>query len=323
MALRERRLEGLERVAAEQAALSRIATLVAAGATEADLAAAVSSEVGGLFGADTASVVRWDGDTIRVIGRWGADSGEVRPPGTVLSYGGDTLAVRVVSTAAPARIDSADDLKTDFARRRWAEFGWHATIGAPIMVDRTVWGVVAAARSTAGESFPEGDEERLCDFSALVAQAIVNAAARGETAALVAEQSSLRQIATLVAARRSSVEVFDAVTAATAAMFDATIVTLVQWEGVHDEVVVMASWSAHGSTALPQRSLYHPDPAGPTLRVLETGVATRGIEASGEREPMAVIAAPVIAAGSLVGALTAGRPVTDPFPAGAEIRLRS
>ena len=63
MALKARRLDELERVADEQAALRRIATLVAAGATEAALAAAVSSEVGGLFGAQSASVVRWDSDT--------------------------------------------------------------------------------------------------------------------------------------------------------------------------------------------------------------------------------------------------------------------
>ena len=146
MALGERRFEELERVVDEQAALRRIATLVAAGATEADLAAAVSSEIGGLFGAQSATVVRWDGDTIRVIGSWRADSEDVGLAGAVLSYGGDTITARVVETAAPARIDSAADLKTEFGRQRWAELGLEASIGAPIMVDRKVWGVVAASR---------------------------------------------------------------------------------------------------------------------------------------------------------------------------------
>src|SRR5437764_11714359 len=68
MAVGEQRFEELERVVDEQAALRRIATLVAEGATEADLANAVSCEIGGLFGAHNATVVRWDGDTIRVIG---------------------------------------------------------------------------------------------------------------------------------------------------------------------------------------------------------------------------------------------------------------
>jgi signal transduction histidine kinase len=323
MALRERRLDELGRVADEQAALRRIATLVAAGATEADLAAAVSSEVGGLFGAQSASVLRWDGDTIRVIGRWRTDSDDLRPAGTVLSYGGDTLAARVVGTAAPARIDSSADLKTEFARQRWAELGFEASIGAPIMVDGNVWGVVSASRTQPGDSFPDGDERRLCDFSALVAQAIVNAEVRGETTALVAEQTSLRQIATLVAGGRPPATVFDAVTTETAKLFGAQTVTLLQWQGVQDEVVVMAAWSTPDASPVTPQTLYHPDPGGPTLRVLETGVARNGIESSPERGPVAVIAAPVIATGSLFGALTAARAAGDPFPAGAEIRLRS
>jgi signal transduction histidine kinase len=311
------------RVADEQAALRRIATLVAAGATEADLAAAVASEVGALFGAQSASVVRWDGDTIRVIGSWGPSSADVRPAGSVLSYGGDTLAARVVETAAPARIDSLDDLRTEFARQRWADLGWQASIGAPIMVDRKVWGIVAASRTELGEPFPHGDEERLRDFSALIAQAIVNAEARSETAALVAEQSSLRRIATLVAAGRPEAVVLDAVTAQAGMLFDAASVMLVRWEGVHDEVVVTTAWNAAGSMPVLPSSLYHPDPSGPTLGVLETGAARRGTESSPERGTVSVIAAPVITAASLYGALVAMRDADEPFPSGAEIRLRS
>jgi signal transduction histidine kinase len=320
MALRERRLEELEQVADEQAALRRIATLVAAGTTEADLAAAVSFEIGGLFGAQSAAVVRWDGDTIRVVGRWRADS-TPPPAGDVLSFGGDTLAARVVQTGAPARIDSAADLKTEFARQRWAELGYEASIGAPIMVDQKVWGVVSASRVEPGDLFAEGDEARLSDFSALVAQAIANAEARRETAALVAEQTLLRQIATLVAGGRPSTEVFDAVMSGAAALFDAETVTLIQWQGVLDEVAVLAAWSAAEPVAA--GSLYHPDQGGPSLRVLETGAVCQGAESSPERGPVAVIAAPVIAKGSLFGGLTASRAASDPFPAGAEVRLRS
>jgi signal transduction histidine kinase len=323
MAVRERRLEELERVAEEQAALRRIATLVAAGTTEAEIAAAVSSEIGGLFGAQSASVVRWDGDTIRVIGRWRAKPDDAPPTGDVLSYGGDTLAARVVETGAPARVDSAADLKTEFARRRWAELGYEASIGAPIMVDQKVWGVVSASRTEPGDLFPEGDEARLSDFSALVAQAIVNAEVRGETSALVAEQSLLRQIATLVAGGRPPVEVFEAVTSEVAKLFGAETVTLVHWQGVLDEVAVMAAWTAPAVAPIDAGSLYHPDQGGPTLHVLETGAACNGAESSPERGPVAVIAAPVIAKGSLFGALSAARPATKPFPAGAEVRLRS
>jgi signal transduction histidine kinase len=322
MAVDAQGLEAFERVAEEQAALRRIATLVAAGATEMAIAAAVSAEIGGLFGAQRASVIRWDGDTIRVIGSWRSDE-DVGPAGAVLAYGGDTLAARVVETAAPARIDSADELKTDFGRQRWAELGYQASIGAPIMVDRRVWGVVSASRIEAGEPFPIDDEERLRDFSALVAQAIVNAEARSEAAALMAEQSSLRQIATRVAAGQAKSAVIDAVTAEVGLLFGARHVTLMRWEGVQDEVVVDAAWNAPGSMQLAKGSLYHPDPHGPTLGVLETGEASRGMESSLEHGHLSVIAAPVIISRLLFGALTASRDSDDPFPAGAEVRLRS
>ena len=223
MAVGERRLEELERVVDEQAALRRIATLVAAGATEADLADAVSSEIGGLFGAQSATVLRWDGDTIRVIGSWRADSADAGRAGAVLGYGGDTITARVVETAAPARVDSAAALKTDFGRERWAELGLEASIGAPIMVERKVWGVVAAFRRKPGDMFAQGDEERLSNFAALVAQAIANAEARSETAALVAEQSTLRQIAMLVAAGRPQAAVLGAVTEEAGMLFGALI----------------------------------------------------------------------------------------------------
>src|SRR4051795_8375066 len=323
MGLETRRLEELERVADEQAALRRIATLVAAGATEADLAAAVSFEVGGLFGAQSAIVVRWDGDTIRVIGSWRADVADVGLAGAVLSYGGDTITARVVETAAPARLDSAADLKTEFGRQRWAELGLEASIGAQIVVEGKVWGVVAASRRELGDTFAQGDEERLSNFSALVAQAIVNAEARSETAALVAEQSSLRQVAMLVAAGRPQAAVLGAVTEEAGMLFGAESVSLVRWEGVQGEVVVVTAWAGAGGMPARERSLYHPDTRGPTLRVLETGAACHGIESSPERGSVAVIAAPVIATGRLFGALTAARAAEDPFPAGAEIRLRS
>jgi len=191
------------------------------------------------------------------------------------------------------------------------------------MVDREVWGVVAAARRELDDSFADGDELRLRDFSALIAQAIVNAEARRETAALVAEQSCLRQIATLVAAGRPRAEVLDAVTVEAGILFEAASVTLVQWEGVQDEVVVVAAWTRRGSTPILPRSLYHPDSDGPTIGVLETGGACRGVESSPEHGAQSVIAAPVITSGRLFGALTAARAPDDPFPAGAEIRLRS
>jgi signal transduction histidine kinase len=315
--------ERLARAAAEQAALRRVATLVAAGAGEAELISALTFEIGRLFGAQRANTMRWDGDTIRVIGDWDVETGEMQGTGQVYSFGGDTITARVVESEAPARIDGAADLVSDFARERWSELGIEASIGAPIVVDGTVWGVVTASRTGVDDPFPPEAEGRLGDFAALVAQAISNAEARRETAALVAEQSALRRIATLVAAGRPVEEVLNAAAREVGPLYTATAVNLVRWEGVQDEFVVVASWSDDGESRLEAGSLYHPEPGGATIRVLETGFASRAQESSIEHGHCSVIAAPVIINAELLGALTALRPGAEMFPTGAEVRLRS
>jgi signal transduction histidine kinase len=319
----ERVLAALEQLAEEQAALRRVATLVAEGASEAELGAAVTHEIGRLFGAQRANTMRWDGDTIRIIGSWSTDTGPMETAGRVYPLGGDTISTRVVTTGEPARVESAADLQTDFAKERWAELGLQASIGAPIFVDGRVWGVVMVSRTNVDHPFPAGAEDRLREFAALVAQAIVNADARRETAELIAEQTALRRIAMLVAAGRPETEVLDAVGSEAGPLFGAASVTLVRPEGTPDEVVVVAAWCSSSTPPVEPGSLYHPDRESATLAVLETGIAGRTQEWSPEHGNRSVIAAPVIVAGSVLGALTASRADSEPFPAGAEIRLRS
>jgi signal transduction histidine kinase len=299
--------------AEEQAALRRVAMLLAAGASEHDLAVAVASEIGALFGAELASTMRWDGDTLRVIGDWAEEPREREESGRTFAYGGDTITARIIETAAPARVDSAADLQTEFARRRWADLGLKASIGAPIVVDGSVWGVVTAFRTRPDDPFEPGDEERLRDYAALLAQAIVNAEARRETAQLVAEQSTLRRIATLVAAGCPQSEVLAVVTSEAGVLFDATTVTISRWSGAPDEVIALALWDDRDPAPVGFGSI-RLDRAGPTVTVLETGVASRS-----EHE----IAAPVILSRTLLGALTATRVGGRPFRAGDEVRLRS
>jgi signal transduction histidine kinase len=314
--------EELRRLVDEQTALRHVATLVAAGADEAELVAAVTAEVARLFGADTANTMRWEGETIRVLGDWSADDSRPSMTGRVFSYGGDTITARVVNSGAPARIESVDDLDTPFARQRWIELGLHASIGAPIVLDDRVWGVVTASRRTQNDPFPPGAEERLGDFAALVAQAIANAEARRDVAALAEEQAALRRVAMLVAGGRPQAEVLEAVSHEANRIFEAEAVLVVRWEGVHDEVVIVDGSIEDGSS-LSAGSLYHPAPDSATITVLETGSSIRVVERSPEFGERSAISAPVIVDGRLLGALTALRSTEDPFPPAAEIRLRS
>ncbi len=316
-------LADLERMAEEQAALRRVATLVARGATEQELAAAVAGELGRLFSSQAGSVLRWDGDTIRVIGDWRSERGSMKAVGRVYEFGGDTITARVVESAEPSRIDSSSDMRTEFGKQRWAELGYEASIGAPIFVEGSVWGIVTASRTRPGDTFPPGAEQQLADFAALVAQSIVNAEARRETAALVAEQSALRRIATLVAGGRPQVEVVDEVTSDVGKLFGATSVMLVRWEGTQDEVVVVGSWTARDTPAIEPGTRHHPGHESATIRVLETGFASRSDDPPELENGCSMISAPVIVNAALIGALSAARSAEDGFPAGAEVRLRS
>ena len=114
----ERHSEELQRLVEEQAALRRVATLVAGGVSEVDLVATVTSEVAQLFDAQTANTLRWEGDTIRVIGDWYEEENRAGYTGRIFAFGGDTITARIVDTKAPARIDSLQDLNTDFAKER-------------------------------------------------------------------------------------------------------------------------------------------------------------------------------------------------------------
>src|SRR4051812_17094235 len=271
----------LQRLVDEQTALRRVATLVASGVSQSDLVAAVTSEIARLFDADTASTLRWDGDTIRVIGDWSTPGTRPSFAGQEFAFGGDTITARVVDSGGPSRIDAVGDLETEFARARWTELGLEASIGAPIVVDGRVWGIVMASR-TRPDPFPPGAEHRLGDFAALVAQAIANAEARREVASLAEEQAALRRGATPVAPGKPQQDVLDAVTRGVAQLFEADAVNLVRWQGVPDEVVVLGGWSGARKSSIPPASLYHPSPGGATLRVLETGFPSRSEERSPE-----------------------------------------
>ena len=319
----ERHNEELRRLVEEQTALRRIATLVAEGANELDLIAAVTSEIGILFDSQTANTLRWEDGTFWVIGDWNADPTLEAYTGRFYSSGGDTVTARVAEAGAPTRVDSLDDLKSDFARQQWRELGVQAAIGAPIIVDGELWGIIATARTTPDDAFPEGAEQRLGDFATLVAQAIANLDARREMAALADEQAALRRVATLVAAGRPQTEILEAVTREAGYVYGAQSVDLVKSEGVPNEAVVVAGWSDRPEPELPIGAYYHAEPQSATMRALDVGLPGRAEETSPELGSKFVIAAPVIVNARLLGALTARRPQGEAFPVGAEIRLRS
>ena len=168
------------RLAEEQAALRRVATLVAHGSSPSEVAAAVAKEVAGLLGVENMRMVRYETDaTVTVVAEWGEPDAAF-PVGSRLPLGGKNIASQVLATGRPARIEYANATGGVGAYAR--SMGSRSAVGAPIVVDGRLWGVIVATSPEAG-SLPADTESRLVNFTELVATAISNTEARTELAA--------------------------------------------------------------------------------------------------------------------------------------------
>ena len=97
-------------LADEQAALRRVATLVAQQASADEVFTAVAEAVGPLLGADlTAMLVYPEDGAATVIAGWSA-VGPMLPIGMRLPLDGDSVTGRIFRTAASARMDSYADV---------------------------------------------------------------------------------------------------------------------------------------------------------------------------------------------------------------------
>jgi signal transduction histidine kinase len=171
----------LARLADEQAALRRVATLVARGVPQEELFAAVTDEVAGLLPVDFAHMGRYEPDgTITVLAASGTTVDRF-PVGQRWRLGGRNLATIVFETGRSDRIDGYVDAvgPLSVAGR---DLGIHSSAGTPIIVEDHVWGVVIAGATTK-PPLPADTETRLASFTELVATAIANAESRAALAA--------------------------------------------------------------------------------------------------------------------------------------------
>jgi signal transduction histidine kinase len=187
--------DGLRQLAEEQAALRRVATLVARGVAPAVIFSAVAEEVGRLFGTGYAAVSRFepDGSSVAV-----AMLGQLKDLPVGKRWKSDealaTTAVR--RTGRPARADdagyqSASGPVTDVLRR----LGIRSSVASPIVVEGSLWGAMVVA--SRDEPLPDDTEDRMESFTELVGTAIANAESRAELAA-----SRARVLATADETRR-------------------------------------------------------------------------------------------------------------------------
>jgi signal transduction histidine kinase len=175
----------LRTLADEQAALRRVAVLVAQQPSPEQVFTAVAEAVGPLLGADLTAMLVYPGDgTAKVIAGWSA-AGPMLPVGTHLPLDGDSVSARIFHSRAAARIDGYATVEGDTAAIA-RDLRLRSTIGAPILVEGGLWGGLMAATRGA-EPFPEDAEARIAAFTELVATAVSNAHAR-EALHLLAEE---------------------------------------------------------------------------------------------------------------------------------------
>jgi K+-sensing histidine kinase KdpD len=185
-------------LAEEQAALRRVATLVARQPSPAAVFAAVTEETARtarLLHIDSAHLIVYERDqTATVVGSWNLQGPPI-PVGTRVPVEGDNVIGRVLRTQQPARIDDYSDA-TGLVAENVRSIGVRAAVGVPVLVGGRIWGVMAVG-SSRPEALPAGTEIRIGAFTELMATAIANSDARAEIERLAEEQAALRHVATL------------------------------------------------------------------------------------------------------------------------------
>jgi CHASE3 domain sensor protein len=182
-ALKAEEAEASERrLADQQTALRRVATLVAEGLPTEEVFQAVTREVGLLCDAELARMERFGpDDAVTAIAGWARDQRVKLAVGGRFELEGASIAAQVRETGRPARVDSFVGATGPIPREA-QRLGIRASVGCPISVDGRLWGAIAAS-TTRDEPFPADTEARIADFTQLVATAISNAEARADLVA--------------------------------------------------------------------------------------------------------------------------------------------
>ena len=302
-------------LAAEQAALRQIATLVARQSSFDQLLSVVADQAARVFDVPLVSLERYEQDgTVVILGGF-SERPATAPHALGLPIGswwpreGPGVTELIYQTGRPARVEDYALLDGEPAAVILRS-GLRSTVASPILVDGDLWGamVIGATRPAA---FPEGTEARLTDFSELIAMAIANAESRAAVRRLVDEQSALRRVATLVARRISPDELFSAVSNEVGQLFGSDQAAVGRYErdgsglvlvglsdGLLPSVPIGTRWPLDAATAVYQTGR----PARQDQADYETA---KGPISDTLTEPhiSSVVAAPIVVEDNLWGAI--------------------
>jgi len=178
----EAKLAEVGRLAQEQRALRRVATLVASEASPERVFTAVSEEAARVLEVNASAVFRYEGDdTATIVGRHSraetaADAFQL---GMRLPATEDTGIGQVLRTGAPARVHDYTEQPGEIADSMRL-MRYRSSVSAPIVVAGILWGAVGIASA---EPLPVDTEARLGAFCELVSLAVASAQARADLSA--------------------------------------------------------------------------------------------------------------------------------------------
>ncbi len=219
----------LARLAEEQAALRRVATLVAEAAPHAEIFSAVTNEVATLFRTEMVVVGKFDGDPAALLVVGVGDGTDEPVVGSRWELDEALASTAVYRTGLAARFDHDSTIADADVAAIVERFRPVATVAVPIKVEGRLWGAMIV--STRHAPLPADTEDRLQRFTDLIATALANAEARAEVERLAEEQAALRRVAVLVAQQPSPSDVFTAVTQEVGLLLRADLAALHVFQG--------------------------------------------------------------------------------------------
>jgi signal transduction histidine kinase len=326
-------VEGSGGLAEEQAALRRVATLVASGVPPEEVFAAVTEEVGRLLGTSFSGMGRYGGDdTVTVVATWAGEGeqGGAHPlvPGP-WPLDGDDLASVIWRTGRAVRIDDYEGMTGHIAAFVRDELGIGSSVASPIVVEGGLWGTLFV-HAKIGRPLPSDTESRLTGFTELVGTAIANTQARAEVGRLAEIQAALRRVATLVAQEASSANVFSAVTEEAGRLLGADIAALVRLEA-EDAAVLVAYWSEVDGDQVPLGTRIPLEEESVASTVMRTRRPARADNLEGTPGSVAALArrlgvtstvgTPIVVGDHVWGGMSVSSKRPGPLPADTEARI--
>ena len=178
----EQRRRQADVLAGQQAALRRVATLVARAAAPAEVFSVAVRELAHSLDVDHVTLVCFEpDDTCIVLAAQDRPGSPGMPQGERLSLAGDNISSRIRDTGSPARVDDYTTATGPIATRLHT-LGVRSGAGVPLIVDGAVRGALLVG-SRAVQSISQQLEAHMGDFADLISTAIANAETRAELTA--------------------------------------------------------------------------------------------------------------------------------------------